>query len=70
MGHIVTKDTKLRRGMTQARYRAALRMIQAGKTTWEKLEQAGISQPVRCERMTIEAELEKSLEGNSETIDD
>jgi len=33
--------------MSEARYRAALRMVHAGKTTWEKLERAGIAKPRR-----------------------
>ena len=37
----------LKRGMSEARYRAALRMVHAGKTTWEKLERAGIAKPRR-----------------------
>jgi len=41
------KANGLKRGMTEARYRAALRMVHAGETTWDALEKAGIATPRR-----------------------
>lgn len=52
----------LKRGMTEARYRAALRMVNAGETTWGELEKAGVAKPRRHGREAQEKQaIQKAL---------
>jgi hypothetical protein len=48
--------------MTEARYRAALRMVHAGEATWEDLEKAGVATPRRHGKEAMEKQaIQKAL---------
>jgi len=57
-----------RRGLTPAQYHICWRRVRDGKTTWKKLEEAGVCQPANATRTTDFAQQVDAMIAEAKTV--